>query len=36
VEVWTVRHVRRWGAVYVLLVLFLGSWLGQFLTDTSS
>jgi hypothetical protein len=24
-------HVRRWGAVYVLLVLFLGSWLGQFL-----
>jgi len=24
------RHLRRWGAVYVLLVLFLGSWIGQF------
>jgi len=24
------RHLRRWGAVYVLLVLFIGSWLGQF------
>jgi len=24
------KHFRRWGAVYVLLVLFLGSWLGQF------
>jgi hypothetical protein len=28
-----VRHVRRWGAIYVLLVLFLGSWLGQFFTQ---
>jgi len=27
------RHVRRWGAVYVLLLLFLGSWAGQFLTQ---
>lgn len=24
------QHIRRWGAVYVLLILFLGSWLGQF------
>jgi hypothetical protein len=23
-------HVRRWGAVYLLAILFLGSWLGQF------
>ncbi|WP_433004202.1 DUF6766 family protein [Kribbella sp. CA-294648] len=28
-------HVRRWGAVYVLAVLFLGSWLGQFFTQLS-
>jgi hypothetical protein len=28
-------HVRRWGAVYVLLVLFVGSWLGQFFTQLS-
>jgi hypothetical protein len=28
-------HVRRWGAVYVLLVLFLGSWLGHFVTQLS-
>jgi hypothetical protein len=28
-------HVRRWGAVYVLLVLFLGSWLGHFFTQLS-
>ena len=27
------RHVRRWGAVYVLLLLFLGSWMGQFFTQ---
>ncbi|HEY8473035.1 MAG TPA: DUF6766 family protein [Natronosporangium sp.] len=25
------RHIRRWGAVYVLVILFAGSWLGQFL-----
>lgn len=23
-------HLRKWGAVYVLLILFLGSWIGQF------
>jgi hypothetical protein len=28
-------HVRRWGAVYVLLALFIGSWLGQFFTQLS-
>lgn len=22
-------HMRRWGAVYVLAILFLGSWAGQ-------
>lgn len=27
------RHVRRWGAVYLLLVLFAGSWVGQFFTQ---
>jgi disulfide bond formation protein DsbB len=25
------RHARRWGAVYILLVLFAGSWAGQLL-----
>ena len=24
------KHLRRWGAVYVLLILFVGSWLGHF------
>jgi len=28
-------HLRRWGAVYVLLLLFLGSWLGQFFAQLS-
>jgi len=28
-----VKHFRRWGAVYVLLVLFSGSWLGQFVAQ---
>lgn len=28
-----VKHARRWGAVYILLLLFLGSWLGQFLAQ---
>ncbi|WBQ03511.1 DUF6766 family protein [Kribbella sp. CA-293567] len=28
-------HARRWGAVYVLAVLFLGSWIGQFFTQLS-
>ncbi|WP_277226236.1 DUF6766 family protein, partial [Mycolicibacterium hassiacum] len=27
------KHIRRWGAVYVLLLLFIGSWLGQFFTQ---
>jgi hypothetical protein len=26
-------HIRRWGAVYVLLLLFVGSWAGQFITQ---
>ena len=29
------KHFRRWGAVYILLLLFLGSWLGQLLTQLS-
>ena len=29
------RHFRRWGAVYLLAVLFVGSWLGQFVTQLS-
>lgn len=24
------RHFRRWGAAYLLFLLFLGSWVGQF------
>lgn len=28
------RHLRRWGAVYILCLLFLGSWLGQALAMT--
>jgi hypothetical protein len=27
------KHLRRWGAAYVLLALFLGSWIGQFFTQ---
>ena len=27
------RHVRRWGAVYLLCLLFIGSWIGQFFTQ---
>jgi hypothetical protein len=23
-------HIRRWGAVWVLVALFLGSWIGQY------
>ncbi len=26
-------HLRKWGAVYLLLLLFLGSWIGQFFTE---
>lgn len=29
----THSHLRRWGAAYLLLVLFLASWLGQFVTQ---
>jgi hypothetical protein len=29
------KHFRRWGAVYLLLLLFLGSWIGQLLTQLS-
>lgn len=28
-----VKHARRWGAVYILLLLFVGSWIGQFFTQ---
>ncbi len=28
-------HLRRWGAVYLLALLFLGSWIGQFFTQLS-
>jgi len=31
----TDTHLRKWGAVYVLLILFLGSWAGQFFTELS-
>lgn len=31
----TVRHLRRWGAVYVLVILFLGSLAGQFFAEMS-
>ncbi|MFI6867760.1 DUF6766 family protein [Nocardia sp. NPDC050406] len=26
-------HIRRWGAVYLLILLFVGSWVGQFVTQ---
>ena len=29
------QHLRRWGAVYILVVLFAGSWMGQFFTQLS-
>ena len=28
-------HLRRWGAVYVLALLFVGSWFGQLLAQLS-
>jgi hypothetical protein len=28
----THSHLRRWGAAYLLLALFLASWIGQFVT----
>ena len=30
------KHIRRWGAVYLLVLLFLGSWLGHFLTQLAA
>ena len=27
------KHLQHWGAVYLLFALFLGSWIGQFLTQ---
>jgi hypothetical protein len=27
-------HMRRWGAVYILVILFLGSWLAQLVTQS--
>jgi hypothetical protein len=27
------KHLRRWGAVYVLVLLFAGSWAGHFVTQ---
>ena len=30
------KHIRRWGAVYLLLLLFVGSWLGHFLTQLAT
>ena len=27
------KHFQRWGAVYILLALFLGSWVGQFFSQ---
>lgn len=29
------KHFKSWGAVYILLLLFLGSWLGQFISMQS-
>ena len=26
------NHLRRWGAVWVLVALFVGSWVGQMVT----
>lgn len=27
------KHLKRWSAVYILVALFLGSWVGQFFTQ---
>lgn len=27
------RHLQRWGAAYIMGLLFLGSWAGQFVTQ---
>ena len=29
------KHLQRWGAVYLLLALFLGSWAGQLLAQVA-
>lgn len=29
------EHLRRWGAVWLLVILFAGSWVGQFFTQMS-
>jgi hypothetical protein len=29
------RHLRRYGALYVLVALFLGSWVGQFVAQVA-
>jgi hypothetical protein len=29
------EHLRRWGAVYVLVLMFLGSWAGQLFTQAA-
>ena len=26
-------HLRRWGAIYIMVALFLGSWIAQFFTQ---
>lgn len=26
-------HLRKWGAVWILVVLFIGSWVGQFVSQ---
>ena len=28
-------HLRRWGAVYLLVALFLGSWVGQWVAQAA-
>jgi hypothetical protein len=28
-------HFKRWGALYILAILFLGSWVGQFATQVA-
>ena len=28
------KHLRSWGAIYILLALFLGSWTGQLISQS--
>lgn len=30
------RHLRQWGALYILAVLFLASWVGQLITQLAT